>query len=367
MSVLLIIFLVSVFVQLFYYGYFFLNLAKYKESPVPPNYNFPRVSVIVCAHNEEKNIRKNLHYVLRQVYSNDYEVILVDDASTDGTEQAVKELQLKYPQLRYIKNNKTLPGKKQALQLGVSQAKFNHLLFTDADCYPASNKWMENMISKYSNPSVQIVLGYSPYIFEKETFLSLVVQYETAMTAVQYLSFALRGKAYMGVGRNLSYKKEIFNENFFKNHEHLASGDDDLFIHQTATKNNVAIALNSKSFTLSQVPNSWKSWFRQKVRHYTTGFEYKPQIKLLLGLFLFSKLAFYVLVIPLLTTLQYIHIAIISFFLFIWLIKWVVRPIYKKLGASGILINISAFIDIFWIFSLFTMSLASLFRSKKRW
>lgn len=367
MSVLLIIFLVSVFVQLVYYGYFFLNLAKYKESPVPPNYNFPRVSVIVCAHNEEKNIRNNLHYVLRQVYTNDYEVILVDDASTDGTEQAVKELQLKYPQLRYIKNNKTLPGKKQALQLGVSQAKYNHLMFTDADCYPASNQWMQKMISKYSDPNVQIVLGYSPYIFEKETFLSIVVQHETAMTAMQYLSFALRGKAYMGVGRNLSYKKEIFDQKFFKNHEHLASGDDDLFIHQTASESNVAIAMNSKSFTLSQAPDSWKSWFRQKVRHYTTGFEYKLQIKLLLGLFLFSKLAFYILVIPLLTTLQYIHIAIITFFLFIWLIKWVVRPVYQKFGASRILINISAFMDIFWIFSLFTMSFISFFRSKKKW
>lgn len=368
MSVLLIIFIVAAAVQLFYYLYFFRKLATYKETNSKPNYIPPRVSVIICAHNEEKNIEKYLHYVLRQVYSNEFEVLLVDDSSTDNSKEVVQELQNKYPHLKYIKNNKTQPGKKQALQFGIENSKYNHLLLIDADCYPASNTWMDKMMSKYSDPNIQIVLGYGAYFFEKQSFLSLIIQYETAMTAIQYLSFAIRGKAYMGVGRNLSYKKEIYDAQYFEKHAHLASGDDDLFIHATALKNNVAICTDKKAFTLSVSPSNWKSWFRQKVRHYTTGFEYKLETKLLLGLFLLSKALFYILLLPIfLLYQQNLPIVIIVFILLISLKKVITLPIYKKLNVSKMLINISIFIDVFWILSVLAMSFVSFFKNKKSW
>lgn len=367
MLILLCIFLTAAVVQLIYYLAFFRKLANYKEPVVKPVYNFPRVSIIVCARNEADNLKKNLPYLLKQVYSNEYEVILVDDSSTDDTAEVVAQLQKQYPQLKYILNEKSSPGKKQALQKGISEARFKHFLFTDADCYPASNQWMQKMMQKYSDSDVQIVLGYGAYTFEKETFLSLIIGYETVMTAAQYLSFALKGNAYMGVGRNLSYKKEVYDVKHFQSHSNLASGDDDLFIHQAAKKGNVAITLEGRSFTLSNAPATWKDWFNQKVRHYTTGFVYKPKIKLMLGLFLFSKLLFYLLVIPLLLTPNYLAVVIITFFLMIWIQKRSIHPLYIRLKASKILINISAFIDFFWIVSVFAMSFVSFFRDKTRW
>lgn len=367
MLILLYIFLTAAVVQLIYYLAFFRKLAHYKEPVVKPGYNFPKVSVIVCSRNEAGNLEKNLPFLLKQVYSNEYEVILVDDSSTDKTAEVVTNLQTHYPQLRYVLNEKSSPGKKQALQKGISEARFKHLLFTDADCYPASNQWMQKMMQKYSDSDVQIVLGYGAYTFVKETFLSLIIGYETVMTAAQYMSFALNGNAYMGVGRNLSYKKEVYDEKHFQSHNNMASGDDDLFIHQAAKEDNVAIALEGRSFTLSEAPTTWKGWFNQKVRHYTTGFVYKPKIKLMLGLFLFSKLLFYLLVIPLLLSPKYLAVAVVTFFLMIWIQKRSIHPLYIRLKASKVLINISAFIDFFWIISVFAMSLVSFFRDKKRW
>src|SRR5690606_17628256 len=125
-------------------------------------------------------------------------------------------------------------GKKFAMLVGIKAAKNNRLLFTDADCYRASNNWLREMVSGFSGKH-EIILGYGAYIKQKG-FLNKLIRFDTFMIAVQYLSAAVKHKAYMGVGRNLAYTKELFfKERAFSKHYHIVSGDDDLFVNGAAT------------------------------------------------------------------------------------------------------------------------------------
>ncbi len=185
-----------------------------------------------------------------------------------------------------------IPGKKYPLSIGIKAAKYEIVLLTDADCVPASEHWMEKMQDGFDE-SIEIVLGYGA-LHKKKTFFNKIVRWETYHTALQYLSYALSGKAYMGVGRNLSYKKSVFfRHKGFSSHNHLPGGDDDLFINKAATKNNTAIVIDKDAFTLSEPAKTWKQWLKQKQRHYTTSKYYKPFHKFLLGTYALSHFLFY--------------------------------------------------------------------------
>jgi hypothetical protein len=180
--------------------------------------------------------------------------------------------------------------------MGILSSKYETLLLTDADCVPATEHWISSMQNSYSD-GIEIVLGYGAYI-KSAGVLNKLIRFETFHTALQYLSFALAGIPYMGVGRNLSYKKDVFKRNKgFSSINHLPSGDDDLFINKVATKHNTAISINPNAFTVSETKKSFADWMKQKNRHYTTAKFYKPKYKFLLGLYNASFFLFYPLMI----------------------------------------------------------------------
>jgi len=113
-----------------------------------------------------------------------------------------------------------------------------------------------------------------------------LVRWECYHAALQYLSYALAGVPYMGVGRNLSYKKSIFYRNKgFSAHNNIPGGDDDLLVNAAANKKNTKINIDKNSFVLTKPVEKWSQWKRQKKRHYTTGKFYKKSHQLLLGLY----------------------------------------------------------------------------------
>lgn len=141
----------------------------------------------------------------------------------------------------------------------------------------------------------EIVLGFGP-LEEAPNLMNKFIRFEAVYTATQYLSFALAGMPYMGVGRNLAYRKSLFQkEGGFKKHEHIASGDDDLFINAVATKHNTRIQLDPDTFVYSKPKTSWHSYIRQKRRHFSTGQEYQLHHKALLGLLAVSHFLHYIL------------------------------------------------------------------------
>jgi cellulose synthase/poly-beta-1,6-N-acetylglucosamine synthase-like glycosyltransferase len=288
------IFVLTLLVQLYYYLAVFSKLAFYTATP--KGYGEQTgVSVIIAARNESKNLSKNLPAILEQEYP-DYEVVVVNDGSWDDSIEVLEAFERQYPHLRivdYKEQEKYPKGKKFALMLGIKAAKHEVLLFTDADCMPAGPQWLSLMVSNYLTGK-QIVLGYSPFT-RNSTLLNLVIRFETFTTAMLYFSMALKGKAYMGVGRNLSYTKSLFFKvKGFASHQHIMSGDDDLFVNETATATNTAIELHPDSFVRTEPKTTWGDWMRQKTRHMSTGKYYKSADKRRLGMFYGSWALFYV-------------------------------------------------------------------------
>lgn len=290
----LVVLLLSVCVLLFYYFYYFLKLGTYKTITDNGAEKLP-ITVIIAARNEYTNLEKNLKSVLEQDYPN-FEVIVVNDCSWDESQKLLEYYQEVYPHLRIceIKEQEKYPtGKKFALTLGIKAASNNNLIFTDADCKPATNQWLSLMASRY-NPEKQIVLGFSPYT-PQSGFINLIARFESAITAMFYFSAAIHKNAFMGVGRNLAYTKELFfKQKGFAWHQHIISGDDDLFINRAATPTNVSIQVDPASFVFTESKKNFTDWFRQKTRHNATGKFYKASHKAYLGTFYAANLLFYV-------------------------------------------------------------------------
>lgn len=280
LMVVIVIFLTATALQLFFWGFLF---RKWPSPSSGPDVK-PPVSVIICAHNEAPNLLLNLPFFLNQQYPV-FEIIVVDDNSSDDSASIVANLAQVNPQLRLVRLTQTsAPGKKEALTAGIAAASNDFLLLSDADCRPLSPHWIQSMINGFGQrKATDFVLGFSPY--EKHPgFLNRFIRYEAVYTALQYISLAAAGLPYMGVGRNLAYRKQVFSANGgFANHAHVASGDDDLLVNAAANANNTRVVTAPSSFVSSQPKQSWRDYFCQKQRHLSTATHYRPLHQLILG------------------------------------------------------------------------------------
>ena len=243
------------------------------------------VSIIICAHNEAANLATNLPAILNQNYPGDgmhsFEVILVDDYSTDETKSVLDGLKKQYPSLTCLKNTGS-PGKKAALKTGVMAATYDWLLFTDADCQPASNVWISGMVAPLA-AGKEIVAGYSGHR-RQGGLLNAFIRCETLHTFLQYSTYLAAGTPYMVVGRNYACKKDVFlkvQADAIWNS--LPSGDDDLLMNAAGTKSNTAVVMERECFTFSEAKSTFADYVHQKKRHMSTGKLYKGHIKILLG------------------------------------------------------------------------------------
>lgn len=332
----------SFIIQLGYYLGIFSKLA-FGKIPSRAPVVIP-VSVIVCARNELKNLREFLPSLLNQEYPT-YQVIVVNDCSWDETEKYLEEMESTYSLLKVVtlkEQEKYQHGKKFALALGIKAASHEHLLFTDADCRPAGKTWVKDMVRNFTGPK-EIVIGYGAYLKEPG-FLNKWIRMDTLMNAMQFLSYALYNNAYMGVGRNLAYKKSLFFKNKgFASHYHIMSGDDDLFINEVATRTNTSVEIAPSSFTYSRAKTSVRAWIKQKRRHMSTSGLYKNRHKALLGLFYLSHVFFYISFIYLLIVKLFLNV-VVSVFIFRLLTQWFIAgKTMKRLEE----------IDLWWIFPIY--------------
>ncbi|MDY7396936.1 glycosyltransferase [Aureibaculum sp. 2210JD6-5] len=369
LSFLYVIFILSVIAQVvFFYIFSKFSFSKYQGSNVLQL----KISVVICARNEADNIERNIEKVLTQRYR-DFEVIVVNDASTDGTLAILKQYQIRFKHLKIIDieaSNNYTGNKKKAITEGVNASKYDYILLTDADCEPASPYWMSEMASQFSIKK-QIVLGYGAYKKIKGSFLNKLIRYETLLTAIQYFSYAKIGIPYMGVGRNLAYKKELFNKaNGLENHANIKSGDDDLFVNQVATKQNTTVCFTKDSFTLSEPKSTFKSWLNQKRRHITTAKHYKSIHKNLLGIYYLSQISFWVLAIILLAFSLIGQMEILNVIVLILMRLLtqfiVVGNAAKKLNEKDLILWFPL-LDIYLVFIQFGIFIANLNRKPQAW
>jgi len=321
---------------LFYKAFVLLSKTEFTPKDIQP-----AISVIVCYKNAKQHLHTTIQSILNQQYPN-FELIAIDDFSIDGSYDTIKHI--KDDRLLLLKAEKDTPGKKGALTQAILHSKNELLLFTDADCIPVSTAWIRSMTSAMmQSEESEIILGYGP-LHKTKGWLNAFVRYETILTAMQYMSYAVFSIPYMGVGRNLMYKKSLFlQHNGFKSHENIASGDDDLMISKIATGKNTVVNLKSESFVYSAGKNSLLSFFNQKSRHVTTSVHYKFEHKVLLFMFAFAQLGFYLLLVLL---FAFGNISTLILVLFLAL-KWLLQMIFHQKA-----LKIFSEQDLYWRFPL---------------
>jgi glycosyltransferase involved in cell wall biosynthesis len=285
--------ILSASIQLLYYFFVYSRVIFFKK--IETGMVEIPVSVIIAGKNEESNIPIFLPKVLNQEYPS-FEVIFVNDCSSDSSSSLLSELNQKNEHLKIITIDQSdvKTGKKNAITRGIEASKYEHLVFTDADTYPASDKWLSELMSRY-NRETEIVLGYGAYE-RRQGFLNKLVRFDTMFIALQYFSYTIIGVPYMGTGRNMSYLKALFQkQSGFSKHSHLLSGDDDLFINQAANSKNTKLVLKPCSFTYSIPKMTLHEFLKQKARHLTTGIHYRKIHQFLLGVENISRLMFWIL------------------------------------------------------------------------
>lgn len=281
-------------VQFIYWVFVFARFAFKKPHVARAADLLPPVSVVVVGRNEAENFKAFLPLILNQDYPN-FEVIAVDDRSSDQSKFVIEELQREYPHLRLVKvpeNDRFWNGKKFGLALGIKAAQHEHLLLTDADCYPSSPDWITEMVSGFMGGN-ELVLGFGD-IEKKPGFINGLTRFETFQTGLQYFSWSFWGMTYMGVGRNLAYRKSLwFEQNGFIKHINVPSGDDDLFVNSAAKRGKVGRVAKNTAHTITESKTTWKGWVKQKRRHFSTSSLYKPQHQFALGLYGATVLSFW--------------------------------------------------------------------------
>lgn len=255
-----------------------LSVLKIRQSE--KSEKMPALSIIIAAQNEAENLSKNIPEILKQNYT-DFELIVINDRSIDETEEVLISLEKRHSNFRFFNANPNdqFPGKKNALKTGIDNATSDYLVFTDADCIPASLDWLRHF-GKSFNKGNQLVIGFG--LFQKEdNLINWLYRLDSIRIAIRYLTAAVLFRPYMAVGRSFGYTKTLFHEvNGFSTHEKIKSGDDDLFIQSIPleTKHDVVL----EALTISQTPKTLNEWITQKKRHLEAGKSYSVKSLILL-------------------------------------------------------------------------------------
>lgn len=296
----------------------------------------PPLSVVICARNESENLRRFLPSVLEQDYPK-FEVIVINDGSTDESEAVLSAFEEKYQHLYHSftpENARYISRKKLALTLGIKASKYDWLVFTEANCMPESNQWLRMMARNFT-PHTQIVLGYSGYERGKG-WLHKRVSFDALFTALRYLGFALAGMPYMGIGRNLAYRKELFfKQKGYSTHLNLQRGEDDLFINQIANADNTRVETDARAIMRMQPVERYKEWKEEKVSYMATARYFKGAQRLLLGFETFTRLLFYAACLGgIVMGIMSLHWLVAGIALLIYLLRFTVQAIVINQTAS---------------------------------
>ena len=326
------------------------------------------VSVIICAKNEVENIKKYFPLLMDQNH-HDYEIVLIDDASIDESLELFEGYEKKYPNIKLVKvqNNEAFwANKKYAVTLGIKAATKDYLVFTNADCYPNSKEWLNQMTSQFSTDKT-IVLGYGGYAKIKNSPLNLFIRFDSVMTAIHYMSWAKISKPYMGIGRNLAYKKSIFFDNRgFMDHMNVRSGEDLLFINQAATKANTAIMYESNSFTYTASQINFKEWLIKKKTQIKTTKLFKSFDKFQMNVFLFTQIMFFMLA-AILLSFEFQMLIVWSLVIFRYTFCWISIGFGAKKFKEKDIIYFFPILEIFHMVSQIYIYTTTLFTKPTQW
>ena len=359
LTITLLVIIGVAFIHQIYFYLRYLRLGGKVTSQTDSDVQLPAVSVIVCAHNEYDNLQDYLSILLEQDYPC-YEVIVVDDSSEDGSDLLLERWSRQYGNLYHTfvpRGARVLSNKKLALTIGIKAAHYDYLLLTDADCRPESKHWIREMMKGFSNEQTELVLGFSPY-FEKKGLLNHIIGYDTLFNGLQYMGMARAGKPYMGVGRNLAYKREtFFSVGGFKGLLGNRAGDDDLFVNRIANAANTVVVNNPNSIVWSVPKTTWREWFHQKRRHLSVSPQYRTKSKIQLTLEPLSRGIFYasLLISAIVGNIELISIALALFLLRLLVQLIIINISARRLNMRGYSLGLIAYDIILPLITLYMM------------
>ena len=355
--IILLVFGITLIIQLLYHWGVFSKVAFYKNKRQPKtDGELEPVSIVLCARDAYEYLVELVPVLLGQDYP-DFEVVIVNDCSDDETEEYLKDLERREPRIKPVQLKQHLNffnGKKFPLSMGIKSAQNDLLVLTDCNCMPTNNQWLRSVVNCYGKKT-EVVIGYSPYV-RKKGLLNYLMRFDAMQNALLYLSAALQGHPYMGIGKNLSYRKELFYRNKgFTSHYTTSVGDDDLFVSQVATKKNTEVLIDPDNAILTTPTGNFRKWARQKSSRYSTVPQYSGGARLLLSLFYISQFLFYTSFIALIALCTMPAFAItggemfyIPVLVFFFLLRFGTQLIIyhkasKRLGEKGLLPGLIAY------------------------
>lgn len=328
------------------------------------------ISVIIAAKNEAENLKKYLPHVLDQDYNN-FEVIVVNDGSWDQTQTVLEEFELQYPHLKLCRtyddeHQSHFSGKKLAITIGIKAAKYEQLLFTDADCMPISKFWIKNASEHIVKDDLTVLLGS---YMKTNGLINACIRFETLKIALTYAGFAAKNNAYMSVGRNFAYKKStFFDVNGFSKHLYIPSGDDDLFIQECKKANkSVGVLFSKTTKTVSEPKETLTQWYRQKRRHVSTSTYYPKTTLVKLFILEILQILFFIGCPILLIFVNIPYVLTYSIFFIIWgfvMIRWFT---FLKLVDEKINVFLIPFYSVLVFLFQGIVGLSNLINKPKNW
>lgn len=354
------VYLLSFIIQLIYYlsifrrPYRYLSKRNKDTNKQLPDIEHIGISIIITAKNEADNLRKNLPSILEQDYPN-FQVVVVNNGSTDSTEYVLNEMRNNYPTKLYTTfipvDYDADNDKKLALTIGIKAAKHDILLFTEADTKPLTEKWV-NEYAKEFMEGKDVVLGGCQLKIEKGFYRKLIL-FGNLMFGVKYLSMALIKKPYMGIERNMAYRKSLFFENRgFSSLLNIEYGEDNLFINKIANKKNTSVVVSLESMVESDVVDRLSTWRTIKGKYLITKHHLKGCADKVLSFEVLSRYVFYLLFAAMcIIGALFPAIILIGIAITLFLIRYIVQLIVinknSKLYNSGKYIFSLPFLDIF--------------------
>lgn len=242
-------------------------VSKKKKQKEEPSETLPAVSVVIATKNEEFFLKENLGLFLEQDYP-EFEVIVVNDASTDDTQYVLKAFSKLYPRLNVVnivENVNKFKGRKFPISLGVKAAKHDRIILAGADCVPSGFDWLKSIVGGFSGGK-ELVLGYVA-LSNAKSLAGKIMQYDNVTTTMNYMGLGLSGLAYRGNGKNLAFSKNLFfSVGGFTKHYNYTLGEDDIFVSQVATRRNTTVVLSKESVLSCSAKKKYRTWKDEKKR-----------------------------------------------------------------------------------------------------
>ncbi len=232
------------------------------------------LSLIICTKGASILLIKYLEKFINQDYTK-FEIVLIYNELDREIKEKLESIMASSSIFSmYELHTDIVPyhEKKQALHFGIQHAKFDWIVTSDDDCYPSSDQWFNEINKIIGSKNPDIVLGISPYILQN-SFINKWIRYDGLLVAQSMILETNQGRPYMGIGRNMAFKKALWSESYLEKFKNIGHGDDSSLVQFYAADKTIVLLCQPVVYSFPKL--NLKDWLIQKNRHISCGKLYK--------------------------------------------------------------------------------------------